>query len=1076
MQSTINEYLTELDSQYQTGGATEHTYRPALQKLFATMLPHRIVSNEPARQACGAPDLILLRKEDNIPASFVEAKDIGDPDLAGRKKNKEQFNRYKRALDNIIFTDYLDFHLYEKGEFVASVRIAEIKSEKINAIKENFSQFEGLIQRFSHAEPQHIGSADQLAKVMADKARLMSDVFEKVLTLGNGNEKDEGNTLANQMAGFRDVLLHDITPKEFADVYAQTIAYGMFAARWRCTNPQQFNRHTIAELIPKTNPFLRQLFHYISGIDLDEQFRWVVDSLADIFRTADMLEVMKDFGQRTQQTDPIIHFYENFLSTYNPALRKSRGVWYTPPAVVSFIVRAVDDLLQTEFGLPMGLADTSKTNITLHKDHPAAARHPSEETEDIEVHRVQILDPAVGTGTFLVEVVDQIHKKFRGQSGLWQQYVPEHLIPRLNGFEILMAPYTMAHISIDAMLLRTYYNAINNERLRVYLTNSLQEHHPDKDVLFNHFIAQEANEASRIKRDMPLMVVMGNPPYSGESQNKNMGTWLEEQMRAYKTEPTGQKLREKNSKWLNNDYVKFIALGQHFIEKNGCGILAFINSNSFLDSPTFRGMRWSLLKIFDSIYILDLHGNAKKKELSPDGGRDENVFDITEGVSINIFVKLPTTVRNDNTTARSDSKGKTATVFHRHLYGKREEKYAFLLKNRLQTVKWKKLKPAAPQYFFVPKDFSLQREYNKGFSVKDLFLVNGVGITTAHDEFVIGDKDVLVKRFRKFKSAEPIPAELHAVFNVKKKEGWNILDGWNNLQKSSSVSEHVKPISYRPFDERHIFYEEKLVWRCVWKVMQHFLKGDNVGLVTCRQAATKSWKLVGITKNIAQDSFVSNQTKERGYVFPLYLYREEVLKNGKERIFETKTPNLNETIIHEIAQRLGLRFTNEKEETKKTFAPIDVFDYIYAVLHSPGYREKYKEFLKIDFPRVPYPDDAKKFWQLVKLGARLRHLHLMEGVEPPQRLADYDVKGSNIVERHEHISGKVWINDTQYFDHVPSEVWNFYIGGYQPAQKWLKDRKGRMLNFDEIQHYRKIICILKETMKVMNEITLKEKD
>ena len=370
----------------------------------------------------------------------------------------------------------------------------------------------------------------------------------------------------------------------------------------------------------------------------------------------------------------------------------------------------------------------------------------------------------------------------------------------------------------------------------------------------------------------------------------------------------------------------------------------------------------------------------------------------------------------------------------------------------------------------MPKNFARKKEYEKGFSVQELFPANGVGITTAHDEFVIGNKDVLIKRFKKFKSAEPSSKELHETFGVRRKKGWNILDGWHNLQKVANVSTYVKPIFYRPFDERHIFYEDKLVWRRVWKIMQHFLKGDNVGLVTCRQSATKSWNLAGITKTMIQDSFISNLTKERGYVFPLYLYREEVLKNGKETILETKTPNLDEKIVNEIAERLGLRFTVETETTKKTFAPIDILDYIYAVLHSPSYRERYKEFLKIDFPRVPYPEDAKTFWKLVKLGEKLRHLHLMEGVMPLPNVANFPVAGSNEVEKFEYKGGKVWINDTQYFDTVPVAVWDFYVGGYQPAQKWLKDRKGRTLNFDEIQHYQKIVAVLKETGEVMCDV------
>lgn len=526
---TIQEYIAEVQKQFATGVAREHTYRPALQQLLSSLLPHLTVLNEPARQSCGAPDYILMHKNDKIPVAFVEAKDIDDSDLAGKKEHKEQFDRYRSSLDNIVFTDYLDFRFYEKGEFVDSIRIAEVNGNKILALKDNFEKFKHLIEHFGNAAPQTITSSSRLAEIMAGKARLLANVIEEVLL----KDDDEDGNLKGQMDAFKDILIHDISPKEFADVYAQTITYGMFAARLHDPTPGTFSRTEAATLIPETNPFLRHLFQYIAGYDLDKRISWIVDDLAETFRVTDMLKIMSGFGKRTEQNDPMIHFYEDFLSEYDPSLRKSRGVWYTPQAVVNFIVRAVDKILRQEFNLSMGLADTSKITIDQSVQQSHDKRYTDgKKRQKLELHRVQILDPATGTGTFLAEVVSQIHTKFQGQTGMWQGYVEEHLLPRLNGFELLMASYAMAHLKIDWLLTETGYKSEGNKRLRIFLTNSLEEYHKDTGTLFAQFLAREANGANEIKRDTPVMVVLGNPPYSGISQNN--GEWISKLIDDYK--------------------------------------------------------------------------------------------------------------------------------------------------------------------------------------------------------------------------------------------------------------------------------------------------------------------------------------------------------------------------------------------------------------------------------------------------------------------------------------------------------------------------------------------------------------
>ncbi|MGD8748449.1 MAG: N-6 DNA methylase, partial [Balneolaceae bacterium] len=634
---TLSEYIAKINERFKTGISREHSYRGDLQTLLESLLDNVLVTNEPARIECGAPDYILTNK--GIPVGYIEAKDIGEP-LKG-KKHKEQFDRYKDSLPNLIITDYLDFHLYREGEFITSIRIADTDNGTIQPNASTFDQFKDLINDFATHTAQTITSSSKLSKMMAGKARLLSTIIENALNSdAEDNRVNEAanNTLREQLDAFKNVLIHDIDAKEFADIYAQTIAYGMFAARLHDPTLDSFSRQEAAQLIPKTNPFLRKLFQYIAGYDLDERIDWIVDALADIFRATDVAALLKDFGKATQQNDPIIHFYETFLAEFDPDLRKSRGVWYTPEPVVNFIVRAVDDILKEEFDLPDGLADTSKTKIKV-KVPTHDNRHKNNMVEEErEVHKVQILDPAAGTGTFLAEVINQIYDKFEGQKGIWPSYVENHLIPRLNGFELLMASYAMAHLKLDMLLRETGYTREANQRFRVYLTNSLEEHHPDTGTLFANWLSEEANQANHVKRDTPVMVVMGNPPYSGESKNK--GDWIMELMEDYKKEPGGKKkLQERNPKWINDDYVKFMRYGQHFIEENGEGILAFINPHGFLDNPTFRGVRWHLLKTYDKIYTIDLHGNSKRNETTPDDGKDENVFDIQQGVSINIFIK-----------------------------------------------------------------------------------------------------------------------------------------------------------------------------------------------------------------------------------------------------------------------------------------------------------------------------------------------------------------------------------------------------------------------------------------------------
>ena len=1049
---TVAQYIDEVSKQFSTGKATEHSYRPALAKLLGDLLPKFTITNEPSRIQCGAPDYIIAKGKGatSIPVAFVEAKDIGDSDLDGNRQHKEQFNRYKNSLDHIFFTDYLDFHLYENGEFVNSIRIAEIRGNKIAVLDANIPMFLEMVAYLAESMPQKITSSTKLAQMMAAKARLLAEVIEKTLE----TDSEKTGELAGQWKSFQKVLIHDLTERQFADIYAQTICYGMFAARLHDDTPDTFSREEAATLIPKTNPFLRKVFQNVAAFDVDTSIAWIVDDLAETFRVTDMPKVMKNFGKATGQADPMIHFYEDFLRYYDPKQKKACGVYYTPEPVVHFIVNAVDEILKSRFNLSDGLANTSKVTIrqtsNLYTDN-RTKDHKKYETH--EYHKVQILDPATGTGTFLAEVVRKIYSGMENQKGAWQNYVEEHLLPRLNGFEFMMAPYAVAHLKLDMVLAQTGYKARQDKRLRIFLTNSLEECDHDTGTLFAQWLAQEANEANLVKRDTPVMVMIGNPPYSVSSSNKS--AWILNLLNDYKKNLNEKKLN------LDDDYIKFIRLGHYYVEKNGEGILAYISNNSFIDGITHRQMRKALMENFDEIYILNLHGDTRKNEVAPDGGKDENVFDIMQGVSINIFVK-----KGRHSGADGDRIQSLAKVYHYEIFGKRFEKYAFLAKTSFSDIPWYELTPQAPQYFFVPKDFSVQEEYEKGFTDRDLL-------------FYDCDKDCLIERISSLLSGKQLEKNFIELYNVVDSSSYKITD---KIKCCKFDNSKIQKAEYRVLDFYYIYYDEKLVSRAAFNVMQHLRKA-NVALVVPRQCSS-DWKYVFCTNTIGDHNLIASAGKlGAGDLFPLYLYPTE----GEEKLGETRKPNLDESIWRKIDACLdsSTPFPSAssgnyaQNDNSHITTPEQIFDYIYGVLHTPSYREKYGEFLKIDFPRIPYPENKEEFERIVSIGNKLRKLHLMEKI-PPQATS-FDIEGDNVVSEirfekeipdqvGDDISGKVYINKTQYFANVPELAWNFYIGGYQPAQKWLKDRKNRTLTYDDISHYRKIIAILIETHKLMQTL------
>ncbi|MCL0091877.1 N-6 DNA methylase [Dehalococcoidales bacterium] len=1013
----VQDYIGTIEKELVAGNATEHTHRPALKMLVESLAEGITATNEPQRTECGALDFLVSKGAFQV--GYIEAKDVGKS--LDEAEKSEQLKRYLGSL-----TDYLEFRWYVDRERRFSARLGTpTKDGKIKRDKAGIQAVAKLLSDFLVHEAKAVGTPKELAERMARLAHRLRDLvtaaFKKKLPLP---------TLNGLYKAFCDTLIADLTTEQFADMYAQTIAYGLFAARCNAPEGATFTRQHARDLVPKTNPFLRNIFDHIAGAGLPEIIAPEVDDLVQLLAQADMASILKDFGKRTAKEDPVVHFYETFLAEYDPKVREMRGVYYTPEPVVSYIVCSIDHLLKTRFNRPQGLMDAN----TL------------------------ILDPAVSTATFLYMVINEIHQAMvsQGQKGMWNDYVAEKLLPRIFGFELLMAPYAVAHLKLGLLLQETGYQFKSDQRLGIYLTNTLEEAIKYSEVLFVQWITEEANAAAQIKKEKPIMVVLGNPPYSGHSVNK--GPWAKQLVEKYKT-VDGKPLGEKNPKWLQDDYVKFLAFGQWRIELSGQGILGFITNHAYLDNPTFRGMRQSLLNSsFTDIYILNLHGNVKKKEVAPDGSKDENVFDIQQGVAVGLFIK-------------EIGKDSPAKVHYAELWGLREGKYHTLLETDIDKTEWVELTPSSPFYLFVPVQENLLNEYEKGWKVTDIFPSNSVGIVTARDHFVLDfDEANLKQRITDFRATVLSDDEVRERFKLSDKEGWSVTGARQTVRQDKDYEKAFTRCLYRPFDSRPIFYHKAVIERSRPKVMRHMLARENLGLITVRQVAEGVFDHTFVSRSIVE-SRITLSNKGIGFLFPLYLYPAE----GELQFEEGRRPNLNPEFIKAVSDKLGLKFIEDGNgDLKETFGPEDIFDYAYAVFHSLTYRSRYAEFLRIDFPRLPLTSDKELFKTLVEKGAELVSLHLMESpvLEQQRTQIKFDVSGSNVVEKvtYNETAKRVYINKDQYFEGVLPEVWNFHIGGYQVCQKWLKDRKGRILTYDERVHYQKVVVALKETIRLMEKI------
>ncbi len=918
---------------------------------------------------------------------------------------------------------------------------------------------------------------------LADLARAIRDRIKAALAI-----ETEIGPLTKLMKAFQEALVHDLDPDGFADMYAQTIAYGLLSAR--IADPEKKTTDDFAAHM-RTNPFLRELMETFlrvggrrgkaggPGIDFDELG---VSEVVQLLDDAKMEAVVQDFGDRNPLEDPVIHFYELFLKEYDAKKRMQRGVFYTPRPVVSYIVRSVDQSLRTEFGLADGLADTATWGEMAERHEHIEIPQGVPDTQGF----VQILDPATGTGTFLVEVIDLIHKtlcekwKVEGRTdntieALWNEYVPKHLLTRLHGYELLMAPYAIAHLKVGLKLYETGYRFGSDERARIYLTNALEPPNDDKAQReFEQWVpalAHEARAVNAIKRDRRFTVVIGNPPYSGVSSNRN--DWIEGLLKgedlnggvtANYYEVNGEPLGEKKI-WLQDDYVKFIRLSHSLLDRSSIGIHGMITNHSYVDSPTCRGMRFQLRRFFSHLNIVDLHGSTKKGENAPDGQVDENVFDILPGVAIAIFVK--------------DTQIASARVQSFDLWGTRSFKFDWLLKHTSSQLVGTELDPTSPYYLFVKRQLDFDAEYRDYHSLKDIFPFYGTGIQTSRDEFATDyDRHELELRLRTFFDAGRSDKQVADDFGLSDTRGWEV----KKVRRSSNFEKVKKTIVqcvFRAFDKKWIALTKDIVdWprnevtACV---------GPNrVALLCSRQQSTPGFRHALVVDAPADMFCISNKSREGQSLFPLFTKQNTSL--FQQNAGENWCPNLGA----EFAQLLVGVFAPGEATSKSRKLSREIaeagFAYVYAILHSSIYRTRYEDLLKMDFPRVPLGASSELFRALTRIGRELMALHLLDAAKLDHPMTAYLGPKNPEVERIGWSDDTVWLDavatrkgqppapGTIGFRGVSEAVWNFHIGGYQVCEKWLKDRRGRRLSKDDIGHYRKIVLALAETIRLMREV------
>lgn len=997
---------------------------------------HVRVTTLPKPTDAGNPDFRLWNGTDRI-VGYVEAKKPTEENLDAIE-DSEQLTRYRATFPNLILTNFLEFRLYRNGERVQTVLAARpfvMTRLRTTPVIEKAEDLQALLDRFLGFSLPKAFTAETLAVELAKRTRFLRDVVAQQLA----QEKDTPGVLAGFFEAFQTYLIGTLTPEDFADLFAQTITYGLFAARTRAGDG--FSRRAAFDNIPHTIGVLRDLFRFISLGDLPEQLAWCVDDIAEVLAVADAPGILARYYRDGKGRDPVVHFYETFLAQYDPAERERRGVYYTPEPVVGYIVRSLHGILKTDFGKRDGLASDGVT----------------------------LLDPAAGTMTFIARAAEQAVAEFEAKYGKGGRadFIRRHILKNFYAFELMMAPYAVGHLKMSFFLEELGHRLADDERVPFYLTNTLDNEELEQSRLPGFSaLAEESRLAGNVKKQTPILVILGNPPYSGISTN--MGEWITGLIEDYKY-VDGKHFGEKKH-WLQDDYVKFLRFAQWKIEQAGRGVVGMITNHGYLDNPTFRGMRQSLMRTFDDIYVLDLHGNALKKETCPDGSPDKNVFDIRQGVCIAFFVKRGGATKGD------------VVVRHAECYGSREVKYDWLNGHDQKKTRWQTLEPKTPFYFFVPRNEDAAEQYQTFVPVGDVFPVSVTGIVTARDGFVLDfDKSGLLRRIGQFRDLSLTDEFVRHAHKLKDTRGWKLGARRKDMAKLEDWRDYVVPCLYRPFDTRPLYYHPYMVDWGRPEVMRHMLAGENLALVTCRQLAKSGWQHVWASDGLVENCLVSNRTRECGYAFPLYLYpepdRPEKTRPGIGRyvptmLFEPRAayggrkPNLNPALVAALTAAYG-----------KAPTPEDIFHYVYAVLYAPAYRTKYAEFLKSDFPRIPFTAEAKLFRRLASLGEKLVGLHLLKSPDLDPPACRFEGEGNNRVEkgrqtglRYDTDDERVYINAEQHFAPVPEAVWTYQIGGYQVCEKWLKDRRDRRLELDDIRAYCRIVTALGRTIELQGQI------
>ncbi len=1031
----MKDYLKEITKTTLQGDAREESYYPHFSSFLSDFAQSigktkTQITTLPKKTDAGNPDFRVWDGTQHI-VGYVEAKKPGENlDII---ENSEQLKRYRKTFPNLILTDFYEFRLYRKGEMIDKTFVARtvLAKKGIPPPIENEAKFHALLDKFFAFSLPKVTTAGQLAKELALRTRFLRD---EVISVEMEQQQKGKGELYGFYETFRKFLIANLHEKDFADLFSQTITYGMFAARTRSTNG--FNRKLAYDLIPKTIGILRNVFKFVSQGDLPKHMEVMVDDIAEVLNAADVKNILHQYYKAGKGEDPIVHFYETFLSEYDPATREKRGVYYTPEPVVRYIVRSVHELLKTHFDLSDGLANKEVT----------------------------LLDPAGGTLTFPAEAIKLAVKEYSakyGEGGV-NKLISEQILKNFYAFELMMAPYAIGHIKVSFLLEELGYTMKEDERFKLFLTNTLDmEDLAQTQIPGLESLSDESHEAGKVKKSEPILVIVGNPPYSGHSANKN--NWTEKLMKESIDgainyyEVDGQPLGEKNPKWLQDDYVKFLRFAQWKIHKAGIGIVGMITNHSYLDNPTFKGMRRSLMNTFNEIYILDLHGNALKKETTPDGSKDENVFDIMQGVSIAIFVKK--------------KNGKGCKIFVNDLYGLREEKYKWLDKKGFSKKNYEKVEPSKPFYFLKKDNTEGIKEYLKWLNVQEIFPVNSAGIVSARDLFAIAfNKDTLKTRIRQFRDVKFDTTVLAQAYELKNTGAWNLNDARKEASNDEDWEEKILSVLYRPFDKRIIYYSDSVIERRRIDVMQHMLK-ENLAIVCSRQTQGK-FKHIFISDSIIDFNLTGTAGSfGSGYIFPLYLYKPSEEKKRKHGIqtmmflepeMEYDKGGKKPNIAPKVFEQLGKIY-------RKKPTPEQILYYCYAILYSNIYREKYAEFLKIDFPRIPFTNDYQLFLQLAEFGEELTQLHLLKSKLLNKPIVKYKGKGDDIVEKptYDEKSQCVFINKTNNFDGISKEVWEYHVGGYQIVKKFLDWRKGRKID-DKI--YCQLTTAISTTIDLQKEI------